>query len=196
MVNPIRSFIAIPLTIEIHRNLEACIQAYGLNNRESGFRPVKPENIHLTLKFLGDVEPVRIPVISNQLEKVAKTFSPIKVSVRGLGAFPGWKKHPRVLWVGIQPLQQIQSIFHAVDRITTALGFPPENKPFSPHLTLARVNQQSNNPRFDETIDRMMNIEPEPVFGEMIANEIILYKSLLQPTGPVYTVLSRYAFIG
>ena len=196
MFTPIRAFIAIPLTREIHHNIDVFIQNYGLANHDSGFRPVKQENIHLTLKFLGDVEPARIPAISEQLEKLAGTFRSIPITVSGVGAFPDWKKQPRVIWVGVQPVEPLQRIYQALDKVTTALGFPSEHRPFSPHLTLARVKQQAAGPRFNETIKRMMILEPAPSFGEMQASEMVLFKSVLQPAGPVYSILSEHKFNG
>lgn len=196
MFTLIRAFIAIPLTHEIHHNLDVFIQSHGLANHDSGFHPVKPENIHLTLKFLGEVETARIPVIGEQLEKLAGTIRSTPITVSGVGAFPGWKKLPRVIWVGVQPVEPLQRIYQALDKVTTALGFPSEHRPFSPHLTLARVKQQAAGPRFNQTIERMMILGPALSFGEMQASEMILFKSVLQPAAPVYSILSEHKFNG
>ncbi len=194
MPNLIRSFIAIPLTSAIHQKLEDFTRTYGLAERASGLRSVKPENIHLTLKFLGDIDTTRIPAISARLEELTNKNSSFPVTVRGIGAFPGWRNKPRIIWVGVQPVEPIQHIFQGVEAVTTAIGYPSENRPFSPHLTLARVNQQFASPRQAETITRLMNLNTEPVFGEMIVGELVLFRSVLQPAGPIYSVLSRHSF--
>jgi len=196
MPDLIRSFIAIPLTDEIHQNLADFIQLHKLDTRTAGTRPVKPGNIHLTLKFLGDVESFRIPAISQCLEKVTSRLTPFSILIQGLGAFPGWRKRPRVLWVGAQPADLLQELFQRFDSETAAIGYPSEERKFSPHLTLARINQQPSNPVQRELLEKLMNLEREPLFGQMTVNEVVLFKSLLQPSGPVYTILSRHPFEG
>ena len=196
MANLLRSFIAILLTSSIHHELKQFVANSGLAERDAGFRPVAAENIHLTLKFLGDVEISQLPRISANLNQITMTLSPIAVCLRGLSAFPGWKNRPRLIWVGVQPVGEIQKIYEMVDSSTVALGCPSEGRKFSPHLTLARINRQPSNPRQYEVLNKLMAIKPEPFFGEMVAREVILYKSVLQSSGPVYTVLSRHAFSG
>lgn len=196
MPNLIRSFIAVPLNGEIHQNLADFIQSHNLNTHGAGLRPVKPANIHLTLKFLGDVESFRIQAIGQALDEEIKSLAPFSIDIRGLGAFPAWKKQPRVIWVGAHPADQLKELFSRVDTAAAAAGFPPENRDFSPHLTLARINQQISNPVQHELLEKLMNIQPEPVFGQMTVHEVVLFKSLLQPSGPVYTILSRHSFSG
>lgn len=196
MPNLIRSFIAIPLTDEIHQNLADFIRLHKLDMRAAGLRPVKPGNIHLTLKFLGEVESFRIPTISQCLEELTRRHVPFSIIVQGLGAFPGWRKSPRVLWVGAQPADLLQELFQLVDSETAAIGFPSEDRKFSPHLTLARINQQPSNPVQRELIEKLMNLEGEPLFGKMTVNEVVLFKSLLQPSGPEYSILSRHPLKG
>lgn len=196
MPDLIRSFIAVPLTDEIHQNLADFIRLHKLETRAAGLRPVKPGNIHLTLKFLGDVESFRIPAISQCLEEVTSRYVPFSITIQGLGAFPGWRKRPRVLWVGAHPADLLQELFQCVDSETAAIGFPSEDRRFSPHLTLARINQQFSNPVQCELLEKLMNLEREPLFGQMTVNQVVLFKSLLQPSGPVYTILSRHPFKG
>jgi len=196
MQTNIRAFIAIPLTREVHQQLGLFIQSHGLANRDAGFRPVKPENIHLTLKFLGDVKAASLPAISEHLDRLTVTLKQTSITISGLGAFPGWFKQPRVIWVGVQPVEPIQRMSEQIEKAISALGFPAERKPFSPHLTLARVNQQVAGQRYQEVITRLRNLQPAPVFGDMVADKIILFKSDLQPSGPVYSILSAHRLKG
>lgn len=194
MADLIRTFIAIPLTLEIHKNLHDFIHAHGLDDRASGFRPVRAENIHLTLKFLGDVPSTSISAISEQLNAVGKKAFLFPVTVSGVGAFPGWRKNPRVIWVGVQPVEPLLHLFREVDAATAVAGYQSEKRAFSPHLTLARINQQFPAPRQAEIITNLMNLKTEPHFGSMTVRELVLFKSVLQPTGPIYTILSRHSF--
>jgi len=192
MVNVIRSFIAVPLPPQIHKNLAIFTRQYGLNSRENGFRPVKPENIHLTLKFLGEIEEHMLPKVSNVLSILTENLSPFTGSVRAIGAFPGWDKNPRVIWVGIEPEELFRDIYRVVDETTTKLGIPSDGKRFTPHLTLARISFQSH--ESDLVFNKLKGLSPEPEFGEFTVDRVHFIKSVLLPQGPAYTLLSSHPF--
>ena len=194
--NLIRSFVAIPLSAEIHHNLAVFSARYKLDARELGLRPVKPENIHLTLKFLGEIEPGSAVAVSQALASAVKQCEPFTFTVQSLGAFPGWNKNPRVIWVGAHPLEKIQPVFQRVESALRALGFAAEERRFSPHLTLSRVKQDYHSPARDALFERLINLKPAPEFGQFTATEVVFFQSQLNPDGPVYTVLSRHAFSG
>jgi len=188
----IRSFIAIPLNSQIHQNLADFCHLHGLDNRNYGLKPVQAANIHLTIKFLGEIDQHRVKELSSALNQVASRLAPFKVYVRGVGAYPAWNRNPRVIWVGSGPIEPLQKVFSLVEIATVSLNFPPEKRGFSPHLTLARVNTQTD--QLAAIINRLSRLTPEPFFGEMEMKGMVLFKSVLLPQGPVYTALSSHIF--
>jgi len=133
----LRAFIAIPLSPLIQTNLAEFIHHYGLDSRSSGFKAVKPAQIHITLKFFREIPLAQIEPVSSKLQQNLAGLNPFRIHVHGLGAFPAWQPHPRVIWVGLDPLESIKSLFDKIDAATVSLGFPSETRRFSPHLTLA-----------------------------------------------------------
>jgi 2'-5' RNA ligase len=192
MSNLMRTFIAIPLNPEIHQNLAVFCREHGLNSRDHGFRPVKPENIHLTLKFLGEIDQSQANKISLALAELSSKCNPFSARLKGIGAFPSWKNHPRVIWVGAEPLEPLRLIFQGIDQVLTRLGIASDRKPFSPHLTLARISFV--NPGTEQAIRQLQNLPHEPEFGELTVDRINLYRSVLLPGGPVYSILSNHPF--
>lgn len=145
----------------------------------------KPGNIHLTLKFLGDVDGSAIPAIQESLTYLLSDQKRCKFQIGGLGAFPNMRK-ARVLWVGvIDATGGLSRLAKMVDRALIPLGFSAENRKFTPHLTLGRVKSQ-----LGSAFVRKFN---DITFPEVdaLAEEIVLMKSDLQPTGAVYTPLHQ-----
>lgn len=194
MKTAIRSFIAIPLPVEIQSKLEEFARITNITQR-NGFRPVKPCNIHLTLKFLGDATLEQIQSIRACLADIAQVQNPFCIAFEGIGAFPSWYQ-PRVIWIGMRAPSTLERLFNTIDQSTIKLGFPSEGRKFSPHLTLARVNSSMNDPHFAHVIQSLRSLTPQPKIGEMTASHIHLYKSDLQSGGPVYSVLSSHPFLG
>lgn len=162
--------------------------------RRNGFRPVDSNNIHLTLKFLGDATPASIKAVSDTLSHTCQVQSPFRISIDGVGAFPNWNQ-PRVIWIGIHAPTALESLFREIDLTTEKLGFPSEGRKFSPHLTLSRVNSSMNDPLFAHVIQSLKAMPPEPKIGEISVTQVNLYKSVLQPGGSVYSVLSSHSFM-
>ncbi len=137
----IRTFIAVDLPEDVERALGAAAQSLRAARIE-GLRAVRPEGIHLTLKFLGDVPETRVDEIGNAVSEAIAGRRQLEVSTGGPGAFPNTRR-PQVLWVGIagrlEPLMRLQA---EVDAALGALGFPTETRPFHPHLTLARLDRR------------------------------------------------------
>ena len=192
MSNLMRAFIAIPLNREIHQHLSVFCRDNGLNSREHGFRAVKPENIHLTMKFLGEIDQSQAEKIGFALTQLSSGSTPFTASLKGIGAFPGWNNHPRVIWVGVEPLEPIRHLFQGIDHTLVRLGIPGDRKPFSPHLTLARISFVDHGS--EQTIRRLQNPSHEPEFGSFSVDRVNLYRSVLQPGGPVYSILSSHPF--
>ena len=136
----VRCFIAIPLPSEGTQVLEEAVKKLdpGMGRH---LRWVRPEGIHLTIKFLGDIPAAMVARVLEALPPVAARFSPIGLSISGLGVFPN-PRRPRVLWAGVKgDLEALAALQLAVDEAVGKLGLPMEDRPFSPHLTLGRVRR-------------------------------------------------------
>ncbi len=184
----IRCFVAIDLPEEILTILDSLIIRCK-KNLSTVVRWTKKENIHLTLKFLGDVEPMKINPIEQAIQTITDLFMPFTIKVIDFGVFPNWKR-PRIIWAGIQPSSQLQTLVHRLEEKMKSLDFIPEFRAFSPHLTIGRVKE---NISFSEVeiIENEINEFPKMNEGFMV-DQIKLYQSDLQPSGPSYTML--YAF--
>jgi len=181
----IRSFIAIDLPQDIREKL-AAIQEQ-LRQSQAGVRWVKPGSIHLTLKFLGNIHPAQVEDIALAVAQEVRDEPPITLGAAGLGAFPSRRK-PRVIWIGMEgEVQRLTRIQARVENALEPLGFGREKRPFRPHLTIGRVKDRR---RLQALIDAMATLDMEP-FNSFDADEIILYKSDLRPTGAIYTKLHR-----
>jgi 2'-5' RNA ligase len=181
----IRSFIAIDFPEETRKELEDIqkkLKQYG-----AGVRWVKPRSIHLTLKFLGTIDASQVEDIARAVAQGIRDQSPITLRPAGLGAFPGLRK-PRVIWIGMEgEVQRLTGIQARVENALEPLGFVREKRGFRPHLTIGRVKDRR---RLQSLVDAMVTLEIEP-FNSFDADEIILYKSDLRPTGAIYTKLHR-----
>ncbi len=183
MSDTIRTFIAfkLPENIISHiRRIQEKIKAYGFN---VGW--VKPENIHLTLKFLGEISGQDIDIVAQCMAETAKQYSPLTFSAKGFGVFPTVKR-PRVLWIGLNgdtyPLIQLQKDLE--DRLDSS-GFPKEGRAFKAHLTLGRVRSEIDPGQLVEVMEKFSGIGSE----QFISDKIILFRSELKPGGAVYTEL-------
>lgn len=181
----IRSFIAIDFPAETRTALEDIQRE--LKRCGAGVRWVKPGSIHLTLKFLGNIHPTQVEDIALAVTEEIRDHPPITLRAAGLGAFPGRRK-PRVIWIGMEgEVQRLTRIQARVENALEPLGFVREKRPFQPHLTIGRVKDRR---RLQALIDAMATLDMEP-FNSFDADEIILYKSDLRPTGAIYTKLHR-----
>jgi 2'-5' RNA ligase len=157
---------------------------------------VKPGNIHLTLKFLGNTDPDRIPGIQNKLTETLALFTPFQLSLGSAGVFPNTKS-PRVLWIGLKDEKESLSPLQAnIENALEGFGFPKEQRPFSPHLTLARtkspvgMKSPKGKKELKDELDAVNQegIDPHP----FEVDEIHLYESQLTPKGSIYTVLANF----
>ena len=181
----IRSFIAIDLPEAIRQRLAAVQE--NLKQSVTGVRWVKPNSIHLTLKFLGNIHPDQVEDIALAVAREIRDHPPITLRAAGLGAFPNLKK-PRVIWIGMEgEVQRLKEIQARVENALEPLGFAREKRGFRPHLTIGRVKDRR---RLQSLGDAVATLDMEP-FNSFDADEIILYKSDLRPTGAIYTKLHR-----
>jgi len=179
----IRSFLAIELPKPILIKIGEVQEDLRSTHAEVGW--VNPEKIHLTLKFFGNIEESRIdPIVRSIEESVRKTFS-FSLKVRGVGAFPHLK-NPRVIWIGLVDEKEILTSFQKELEVRLEkIGFRPEDRPFHPHLTLGRMKGS----RGKEGLLGKMEKHKEEEFGDLQVDRVVLFKSDLKPSGPIYTAL-------
>jgi len=151
-------------------------------------RWVRPEGIHLTLKFFGNVPEEKIPLLAQAASSVAQKFGAFRLRLAGLGAFPS-ERRPRVVWTGLQgDIKELTRLQQQLEEAFVPLGFPPEGRPFVPHVTLGRV--KSN--RGLAKLRHLIEVNRKSVgqgWEEIRVDYLILYKSTLKPSGAVYTPL-------
>ena len=190
MQDTLRLFIAIELSAEIHKNLAEAVRLLRIDSG-TGISWVKPENIHLTLKFLGDTPRVKIPAITQTLTQKMNQCAqcaPFNLTVRGTGCFPS-PRQPRVLWVGVEAPEELNDLQQAVEKALLPLDIPNEKRPFSPHLTLARINNAAES--IVQNKYQQLLTYRESNFGQMSAEYLTLFQSTLARTGSIYTPLAR-----
>ncbi len=183
----IRSFIAIELPVEVREQLLILENKLkGKLNIPASW--VKPDNIHLTLKFLGNVPQEKISYIGDALTTIMQQVPPFYLELDAPGAFPNAKR-PRILWVGLAgDLRELVTLHKDIDTVLNCLGFPPENRPFSPHLTLCRIRENMPATLITDIGHTLNTVEVEDNARFQVV-ELTLFKSLLTPGGPIYTRL-------
>jgi 2'-5' RNA ligase len=188
----VRAFIAVPLPDAIVRALGRVQHKLSRNIPEDSVRWVRPQGIHLTLKFLGDTPLDRLPPIRAALHAVAANAPAFTISVGGAGCFPNARR-PRVVWIGIdEPQGRLARLHSAIEEALDNAGFPPEGRPFKPHLTLGRVNRRSSGSDASQVGETVVDAAVN-VLGQVKATQIDLIRSILQPTGAEYTTLASFS---
>jgi RNA 2',3'-cyclic 3'-phosphodiesterase len=183
----IRAFIAIEISNEIQSRLEQV--SSQLKQRLEGLpiRWVVVENIHLTLKFLGDVSLANLDILKKILVSVCTGYHPFEISAGGLGAFPNTHR-PRVIWTGLEAPADLTALQHSIDMESARLGYAREERPFFPHLTLGRVSRNAT-PVQVRTIAKVVEEFQVGFLGAARVNAVHLYQSDLKPGGAIYTCL-------
>ena len=184
----IRSFIAIELPEEVRRGLAKLRSE--LERAEHRFvKWVDSEGIHLTLKFLGNIPFKQVAEVTKAIEEAAQVIPPFHLEISGLGAFPNLKQ-PRVLWVGIGgEIDTLLRLQQNIDSALASLGFAKEERPFMPHLTLARVRQGASPMERKNFGELAMSASFEASYP-IDAKAVSLMRSQLTPEGAIYTRLS------
>ncbi|MCD6529663.1 RNA 2',3'-cyclic phosphodiesterase [Candidatus Bathyarchaeota archaeon] len=148
-----------------------------------GLKIVKRENIHITLRFLGEIPSTTVDSVVDVMDKVR--FTPFTVKILGVGAFPNLRR-PSVVWAGItEGVDELKDIFRQIESGLIEIGFKPEPKGFSPHITLARVRRGFNRGAVAPKVLELRDFE----FGEFRAETLRLKKSVLTPRGPIYSTI-------
>ena len=183
----IRAFIAIDLAPDIRRKLDQV--SFGLKQlmTEGLVRWVSADNIHLTLKFLGDVSVANLETLKEILRQEASACAPFDIRVEELGAFPTLHR-PRVIWVNVHGPQELVALQQSIDEETARLGYAREERAFSPHLTLGRVSRRASPGEVRRLGEILASAHPEHP-GAMRVDAVHLFRSDLRPSGAVYTCL-------
>ena len=190
--NP-RLFVAVELPGEVREalgQLQHELQRHGLE----GVRCVRPEGIHLTLKFLGETARERLPAIGEALAKAVDGVTEHKLALGQIGTF-GSRSSPRVLWIDLTgDVEMMLDLQRQVDRMLAGIGFPSEARPFSPHLTLARVRPESARALAGPLAEAVRSVTAPRTTIEM--REVSLMLSKIGPGGAVYTRLRAFPLSG
>ena len=180
----VRTFIGIALNDAVRKNLVSLQRELSAGGAKVKW--VEEENLHLTMKFLGDVDMTLIGEIGQVLQDSVAQVEPFTFTVHGAGAFPGTAS-ARIVWVGATgPIETLAKIYNHLNENLARLGVARENRRYVPHITLGRVKSPSKGRELTELIKK----NSEKVFGDVDAGEILLMMSELSSSGPKYSVLS------
>jgi len=181
-----RTFVAIDLNADVRRRAKTLLNV--LSRGTSGVRWVAPDQLHVTLKFLGDVDDTRFYAVCEAVRKAVGGRAPFSLACRGVGAFPDLSR-PRTVWLGIEdPDGQLAELQTDVERQLRELDFPEENRPFRPHVTLGRVQDYA---RDLDSLQEALEAQAEFDAHWLTIESCTVYASELRRAGPVYSVLGR-----
>lgn len=182
----LRLFVAIEIPDKIREALAAFLKE--MRGVAPQAKWVRAENLHVTLKFLGETEPARVPAVKSGLAAI-RSSEPVTLEFGGLGFFPN-EKRPRVFWAGMEAAANLKSLAQDIDHGMYRLGFSVEQRPFAPHLTLARFNPPGMPPKLAPAVKE----NAARRFGAFRTHEFQLIESKLKPSGAEYTTLESFPF--
>jgi 2'-5' RNA ligase len=188
----LRLFVALQIPDSIRNDYAALIQnlrRFDANASPKKPKWVRPENLHVTLKFIGHIDPSKLDPIRTALTNV-NSPQEVRLVFRSVGFFPNANR-PRVIWGGMQPSENLAPLAHAIDQQIGTLGFPAEERAFTPHLTLARLDPPGIAPELRGAIEKHATRD----FGVLHASEFHLIESKLKPSGAEYTTLQTFPFV-
>jgi 2'-5' RNA ligase len=180
-----RIFIA--LKIEAGDTLQEMISSLKSRLSDENIRWTNPENIHITLSFLGDTEEKWIKDINSMLKNKCEGSGRFDLFIKGSGVFRN-VNDPRIIWFGIEPSAKLLSLNGSIMKGLTELGINTEDRHFKPHLTIGRIKRLNDKVTLKALIDKYQNLEIQ----KTMINEVVLYESILLQSGPVYKPLARY----
>lgn len=182
-----RLFLALAIPAGVRDSLESLIRA--LRIVDPGPRWIHPENLHVTLKFIGEVSPGELSAIGDALAGV-RIPEQVKLEFRGIGFFPN-QHRPSVVWVAIQASSNLAPLAGAINSVLAPIGIPQDEKTFVPHLTIARFKETCLSSALRTEIEKWKN----RIFGKLSAKEFHLIESKLKTTGAEYTTLRSFSFV-
>lgn len=185
----VRTFIALDLPAAV-RDQAGRLQQIMMR-RCAGVRWVKPEQMHLTLKFLGETKADKIRTILTMLDRMTWGIAPFVLDIGGIGAFPN-PRNPKVIWAGIGVEARLVDFQQRIDTELEQLGFPKEKREFSPHLTLGRVKDGTYRKELVGCIEQHSTEH----IGIVEVSQVVFFRSELTPSGPIYSVLGEFSLHG
>ncbi len=187
----LRTFLAVEIDEAVRQRAAELIQR--LRSAVDGVTWVAPQNLHITLKFLGDVASSRIAELSAAVRQAVAAAAPFEFEIRGLGAFPRIER-PNNLWIGCgDGAQSLIALAERLDHALSKLGFARESRPLVPHLTLGRLRRAGKPPA---NLVRMFQEHAEFVAGRTWVRHVVLFSSQLTPRGSIYTPLDQAPLAG
>ena len=174
----VRAFLAIDLDDDLKPKINKIIREF--KGTDANIKYVDLANLHFTLKFFGDIDVDGIDLLSQKISDVAAQFEPFNIKIRGCGAFPN-TSHIKVIWLGLEEDAILKDLHDKLDAEFKKLGLEADKK-FSSHLTIGRMKSAKNKNKVKSTIESFEDIE----IGEMKVERIILKKSTLKASGPIY----------
>jgi 2'-5' RNA ligase len=183
----LRSFVALSIPAEIQKFIALSTAHVQKALPRPLIRWVAPQNVHLTLKFLGDVSPANLEKLSEALKVEVVTHETFNISVGGLGSFPN-PRRAHIIWIGLEVPAALTVLLHGVEAVAERLGYASEDRPFSPHLTIGRVRQNPSGTDFHR-IRSALEETTIGTLGTFLVNAVHIFKSDLQLGGSVYSHL-------
>ena len=181
----LRTFIAVEISSQMQKKIQAAVEPLRKELGSTLIRWVPIQNIHITLKFLGDVSPASVDYLTQILRAEADSVPAFDIAISGLGSFPSLRR-PRVLFIGIQAPAELEALYRGIESACERLGYKSEDRGFSPHLTVGRVKQDAS-ATDQQKIRRALAGTTIDSPGTARVNFVHLYKSDLKPSGSVYT---------
>jgi 2'-5' RNA ligase len=178
------------VAIELDPGLKKAVGDFVQNIKRTGaaVKWIDPGGMHLTLKFLGEIDPGILPSIEEEIRKAASLSLKFPLVLEGTGSFPS-ERRPRVLWIGVRDEPALTALQASLEKGLGPLGFPPEDRAFRPHLTVGRVKGTAGLPGAVERFEKSR----DTLFGEMAVEKLALFQSVLKPEGAVYRALAEFA---
>ncbi len=183
-MSQIRAFLAVDLDDDLKPKINKIIKKF--KQIDTKIKYVELTNLHLTLKFFGDIDTEGLNLLEDAIANVVSDFDSFKIKIKGCGAFPN-NNHIKVIWIGIDEDEVIKDLHHKLDKEFVRLGFERDKK-FSTHLTIGRMKSAKNKNQVKSVIEEFNNVE----IGEMDVTHINLKKSTLTPAGPIYEDLKIF----
>lgn len=183
----LRTFIAVDFPQEIKDKIEEITAYFKTQLPPKVIKWVDPNNMHLTLKFMGETPVDRLEPIKKVMHQVVMVFPIFEIEIKNLGMYPNAKK-PRVVWLGISSEEYLTSLHKQLDQALKELNIQPEGRPFSPHLTIGRVRRSADQESV-KAVGQTLSQFKVSSLGHVTINEIVYYQSELTPQGPNYTIL-------
>jgi 2'-5' RNA ligase len=178
----VRAFLSIEIENQTLLSRVRTIQQ-RLDQTAAKMKIIKSENIHFTLRFFGDTPLSRLDQIKTRLDEIK--FNPFEIEVAGVGSFPN-KRRPRIIWIGVtQNAPKVLKLKDEIDSSLIDIGYQPEKRKYTPHATIARVRHVKDSRRIADNLENLAN----EVIGKMNITKVIMMKSTLTPSGPIYESL-------